>query len=74
MDMRAIISVGVANGKNDSPVATGPLGSVSTLVSTNIGTHASSITGNRRFCVSFMSEQAAPTAMNSEPYISAASV
>src|SRR5205085_10256895 len=71
---RAIISIGVATGTNDMNVANELFGSRTTGPRANSGTQATSTTGSSSICVSFMSVQAAPTATNSEPYISTASV
>src|SRR5579884_4185833 len=71
-DWRKIMSIGVEKGKNERLYATVLLGSCKTLPMRNIGSMARSMTGHNRFCVSFISVQAAPMAMNSEPYIKAA--
>src|SRR5579883_3110178 len=66
---RATISIGVALGRNDATVENVLVGSRTTLIQMNIGTIANSITGQSMACVSRRSVQAAPTVMNSDPYI-----
>src|SRR5262249_3520458 len=66
---RTSINMGVALGTNEAIVEKALLGSRTTLVQQNIGTIAKSITGQSMACVSRRSQQAAPTVMNSAPYI-----
>src|SRR5437870_8226799 len=66
---RAIISMGVAGGNNEAQAAKWLFGSRITAKATNIGSMANTRIGHISDCVSFMSVQAAPTAMYSEPYM-----
>ena len=67
IEMRSIIRNGVAVGISDSTVATIPSGARRIDPAVIIGSIMISITGVIRFCESFRSVQAAPTATKMEP-------
>ena len=64
--------MGVAGGNSDSMVDNDEVGSLRTLNHTNIGAMATTMIGIIVDCASFMSETAAPTALNIAPYITTA--
>ena len=66
VDIRNIIIVGVAGGKKENQVASGPLGSRITMNQINIGDINNIHTGNNRDWASFNCETEAPTAMKME--------
>ena len=67
--IRSTISIGVAGGKKDMPRAKALVGSRTTFMPTNIGMQPSRMTGMSELWASFISLQAAPMAMNIEPYM-----
>ena len=66
VDMRSIIIVGVAGGKNENPVANPPFGSRITINQMNIGDINNIHTGSNKDWASFNWETDAPTAIKIE--------
>ena len=69
---RIVINIGVTGGKSDITVASVDVGSRTIFIQTNIGDIAIIITGVIKLCDSFISETAAPMAINMEPYMNTA--
>ena len=70
---RIVINIGVTGGKSDMIVASVDVGSRTMFIQTNMGDIAINITGVIKLWDSFISETAAPIAINIEPYINTAS-